>query len=315
VGDQRGRTAVITGANSGIGFEAARVLAARGATVVLACRDLGKADRAAGLIVAGAAPGTPGVPGTPDAGDERGARVQTLRLDLASLASVREAADELCSRYPRLDLLVNNAGVMMPPYGRTEDGFELQFGTNHLGHFALTGLVLDRLLATGGSRVVTVSSNGHRVGRLNFDDLQSERGYRRIRAYSQSKLANLMFTYELQRRLAAAGPSAVALAAHPGTSRTNLVRHLPGPARAGANAKLGPATSWFAQSAEMGALPTLRAATDPDAVGGQYYGPGGPFGFTGYPVVVASNARSRDVSVQGRLWEESEKLTGVRFPV
>jgi NAD(P)-dependent dehydrogenase (short-subunit alcohol dehydrogenase family) len=309
VPDQRGRTAVITGANSGIGLEAARVLASRGATVVLACRDLEKADRAAGLIAAETASDPR------DQRDERGARVQTLRLDLASLASVREAADELCSRYPRLDLLINNAGVMMPPYGRTEDGFESQFGTNHLGHFALTGLVLDRLLATGGSRVVTVSSNGHRAGRINLDDLQSEHHYRKMRAYGQSKLANLMFTYELQRRLAAADAPTIALAAHPGTSRTDLVRHLSGPGRAVAKAQLGPLTSWFAQSAEMGALPALRAATDPGATGGQYFGPAGAFGFTGYPVPVRSNDRSRDVSVQRLLWEESEKLTGVHFPV
>ena len=297
---QRGRTAVITGANTGLGVETARVLASRGATVVLACRDPGQAARAAALITA------EGVPGE---------RVPTLRLDLASLASVREAADEIGSRYPRLDLLINNAGVMMPPYGRTEDGFELQFGTNHLGHFALTGLILDRLLATGGSRVVTVSSNGHRTGRIDVDDLQSERRYRKMRAYGQSKLANLMFTYELQRRLAAAGAPTIALAAHPGTSRTDLVRHLSGPGRAVANAQLGPLTSWFAQSATMGALSTLRAATDSDATGGQYYGPGGPFEFTGYPVPVASSDRSRDVSVRGILWEEPEKLTGVRFPV
>jgi NAD(P)-dependent dehydrogenase (short-subunit alcohol dehydrogenase family) len=306
VPDQRGRTAVITGANSGLGFETARVLASRGATVVLACRDPGQAARAAGLIAAETGPA---------AADPRDERVRTLRLDLASLASVREAADELCSRYPRLDLLINNGGVMMPPYGRTEDGFELQFGTNHLGHFALTGLVLDRLLATDGSRVVTVSSNGHRAGRINVDDLQSERHYRKMRAYGQSKLANLMFTYELQRRLAAAGAPTTALAAHPGTSRTDLVRHLSGPARGLANAQLGPLTSWFAQSAEMGALATLRAATDPDATGGQYYGPGGAFGFTGYPVPVESSDRSRDVTVMERLWEESEKLTGVHFPV
>jgi NAD(P)-dependent dehydrogenase (short-subunit alcohol dehydrogenase family) len=309
VPDQQGRTAVVTGANSGLGFETARVLASRGATVVLACRDPGQAARAAGLIAAETGP---------DAADTRdggSARVQTLRLDLASLASVREAAEELCSRYQRLDLLINNAGVMMPPYGRTEDGFELQFGTNHLGHFALTGLVIGRLLTTRGSRVVTVSSNGHRAGRINVDDLQSERHYRKMRAYGQSKLANLMFTYELQRRLAAADAPTIALAAHPGTSRTDLVRHLSGPARAMTNAQLGRLTSWFAQSAEMGVLPTLRAATDPDATGGQYYGPGGAFGFTGYPVPVESSSRSRDVPVMERLWEESEKLTGVRFPV
>jgi NAD(P)-dependent dehydrogenase (short-subunit alcohol dehydrogenase family) len=299
VGDQQGRTAVITGGNSGIGFEAARVLAARGATVVLACRDQAKADQAASQLAAEVA----------------GARVETVRLDLASLASVREAAEELRERYPRLDLLINNAGVMMPPYGRTEDGFELQIGTNHLGHFALTGLVLDRLLTVAGSRVVTVSSNGHRMGRINFDDLNFEHGYRRPRAYGQSKLANLMFTYELQRRLAAAGAPTIALAAHPGSSRTELGRHLPGVGRLMAHADLGFISSRFIQDAQMGALPTLRAATDPGATGGQYYGPGRVFEFTGYPVAVESNDRSRDVNVQNRLWEESEKLTGVSFPV
>jgi NAD(P)-dependent dehydrogenase (short-subunit alcohol dehydrogenase family) len=302
VGDQAGRTAVITGANSGIGFEAARVLAAHGATVVLACRDPGQADRAAARIAA-------------ELAGDPGDRVRTAHLDLASLASVRKAAEELGARFPRIDLLINNAGVMMPPYGRTEDGFELQFGTNHLGHYALTGLLLDRLLPVAGSRVVTVSSNGHRVGRINFDDLQSEHGYRRMRAYSQSKLANLMFTFELQRRLVAAGAPTIALAAHPGTSRTQLVRHMRGPARAVANAQLGAATSWFAQSAEMGALPMLRAATDPSARGGQYYGPDRAFEFTGYPVLVEPASRARDGSVQERLWRESERLTGVRFPV
>ncbi len=308
VGDQQGRTAVITGGNSGIGFEAARVLAARGATVVLACRDQAKADQAASQIAAEVA-GAAGATGGADA------RVETVRLDLASLASVREAAEELRERYPRLDLLINNAGVMMPPYGRTEDGFELQIGTNHLGHFALTGLVLDRLLAVGGSRVVTVSSNGHRMGRINFDDLNFEHGYRRPRAYGQSKLANLLFTYELQRRLATAGAPTIALAAHPGSSRTELGRHLPGVGRLMTNADLGFISSRFIQDAQMGALPTLRAATDPGASGGQYYGPGRVFEFTGYPVAVESNDRSRDVNVQNRLWEESEKLTGVSFPV
>jgi NAD(P)-dependent dehydrogenase (short-subunit alcohol dehydrogenase family) len=313
VGDQAGRTAVITGGNSGIGFEAARVLAARGATVVLACRDPGQADRAAARIAAGLAASPPD--GGSRAGGPRAGAVQTVRLDLASLASVRKAAEELSARFARVDLLINNAGVMMPPYGRTEDGFELQFGTNHLGHLALTGLLLERLLEIEGSRVVTVSSNGHRVGRINLGDLQSERGYRKMRAYSQSKLANLMFTYELQRRLAAAGAPTIALAAHPGTSRTQLMRHMSGPSRAVATAQLGPVTSWFAQSAEMGALPMLRAATDPQALGGQYYGPGGAFELTGYPVLTEPASRARDVGVQERLWSESERLTGVRFPV
>ena len=307
VADQTGRTVVITGANSGIGFEAARVLAGRGATVVLACRDPGQADRAAARINAGIDAGP--------SGRARGDRVQTVRLDLASLASVQEAAEELGSRFPRLDLLINNAGVMTPPYGRTEDGFELQFGTNHLGHFALTGLVLGSLLKSDGSRVVTVSSNGHKVGRINFDDLQSERGYRKMRAYAQSKLSNLMFTFALERRLIAAQAATIALAAHPGTARTQLLRHWRGPSQAIVNARLGGVTSWYMQDAEMGALPMLRAATDPAARGGQYYGPDRAFEFTGYPVLVRPTGRARDEGVQNKLWVESERLTGVRFPV
>ena len=295
VPDQAGRTAVITGANSGIGFEAARVLAEHSAAVVLACRDSGKARDAAARISA-AAPQ---------------AAVTVVHLDLASLASIREAAEEIRASHDRLDLLINNAGLMMPPRGVTADGFELQIGTNHLGHFALTGLLLDRLLAQPGSRVVTVSSNGHRTGRINFDDLQSQRRYRRMTAYAQSKLANLMFTYELQRRLTAAGAPTVALAAHPGTAFTELTRHMPGPVQY-LNRSLGGA---FTQSAQMGALPTLRAATDPAARGGQYYGPDGRFEFKGYPRPVKSTARSHDEQAQGRLWQESERLTGVTYPV
>jgi NAD(P)-dependent dehydrogenase (short-subunit alcohol dehydrogenase family) len=295
VPDQAGRTAVVTGANSGIGFEAARVLAEHGAAVILACRDTGKAKNAAARIAVTAPQ----------------AAVTVVRLDLASLASVREAAEEIRAGHDALDLLINNAGLMMPPRGVTADGFELQIGTNHLGHFALTGLLLDRLLPAGGSRVVTVSSNGHRVGRINFGDLQSERGYRRMAAYGQSKLANLLFTYELQRRLAAAGARTAALAAHPGTSSTELTRYMPA-ALDIANRALGWA---YSQSARMGALPTLRAATDPAASGGEYYGPGGRFEFKGYPRRVQSSARSHDREVQRRLWQESQELTDVTYPV
>jgi NAD(P)-dependent dehydrogenase (short-subunit alcohol dehydrogenase family) len=290
--DQHGRTAVITGANSGIGLEAARYLAARGARVVLACRDEAKAGAAAAAIAAQ-------VPG---------AQAETLGLDLSSLESVRAAGAEIRSRYPRLDLLVNNAGVMMPPLGRTADGFELQFGTNHLGHFALTGLVLPSLLAVPGARVVTVSSNGHKMGRIHFDDLQWEHGYRRMGAYAQSKLANLLFTYELQRRLAAAAAPAIAVAAHPGTSDTALVRHLPAFAQVGS--RLVPN-----QPAAMGSLPTLRAATDPAVTGGDYYGPAGFGEFSGPPRLVRSSSRSHDEAVQRRLWAVSEELTGVTFAV
>jgi NAD(P)-dependent dehydrogenase (short-subunit alcohol dehydrogenase family) len=297
-GDQSGRVAVVTGGNSGIGFETARMLAACGMTVVLACRDLAKADQAAAQIAAG----------------EPGA-VATVRLDLASLASVRKAAAELTERYPRLDLLINNAGVMTPPYGRTEDGFEMQIGTNHLGHFAFTGLVLGLLLEVPGSRVVTVSSLGHWAGRINFGDLQSERRYRRLRAYAQSKLANLLFTYELQRRLAAAGAPTIALAAHPGGARTHLGRHVPGMRQLMPTAHLTAISGRVVQNAQMGALPVLRAATDPAASGGQYYGPDRVPGLTGHPVLARSSHRAGDVVVQRQLWAESERLTGVRYPV
>jgi NAD(P)-dependent dehydrogenase (short-subunit alcohol dehydrogenase family) len=288
---QQGRLAVVTGANTGLGFETARVLAARGASVVLAVRDTEKGKRAAARI-AGAAPG---------------ADVMVQPLDLASLASIRAAAGELRARHPRIDVLVNNAGVMFTPRQTTRDGFELQFGTNHLGHFALTGLLLEQMLPVPGSRVVTVSSLAHRIrARVNFGDLQSERSYRRVAAYSQSKLANLMFTYELQRRLSGAGAT-IAAAAHPGLAATELARHTPAIA-----ASLYPLVS---QQAAMGALPVLRAATDPGALGGQYYGPGGFSGTRGYPKLARSSRQSHDTAIQRRLWTVSEELTGVRFPV
>ncbi|HEX3779590.1 MAG TPA: SDR family NAD(P)-dependent oxidoreductase [Pseudonocardiaceae bacterium] len=294
VPDQSGRTAVITGANSGLGFEVARVLAERGATVVLACRDTDRAGRAADRIRA----------------DTPNADIRITQLDLASLDSVRAAAEHLGDDHPRIDLLINNAGLMMPPYGRTEDGFELQFGINHLGHFALTGLLLDRLVTVPGSRIVTISSNAHKGGRINFDDLGSDERYRRTAAYAQSKLANLLFTYELQRRLAEAGAETIAVAAHPGGSRTELTRNTPRPLR--------PATRVLmrimGQSAAMGALPTLRAAVDAAVRGGDYYGPDGRSEQTGYPKLVESNARSHDSADQRRLWIESQRLTNVSYP-
>ena len=218
---------------------------------------------------------------------------------------MEEAAGQLRADHDRIDVLINNAGVMFTPKGATKDGFELQFGTNHLGHFALTGRLLDRLLVAPGSRVVTVSSIGHRFGRLEFDDLQSARRYNRVGAYGQSKLANLIFTYELQRRLSATGTSA--LAAHPGGLSSELTRYVP-PA-------LNLLFGRLEQSTEMGALPTLRAATDPSVPGGEYVGPGGPFEIRGYPKVVSSSARSHDTAARHRLWAVSEELTGVTFPV
>src|SRR5215831_16931858 len=297
VPDQSGKTAVVTGAGSGLGLEIAGVLAARGATVVLACRDVGRAERAAGLIRAGAGR----------------AGVRVVRLDLASLASVREAADEIRSSCPRLDLLINNAGVMRPPYQRSADGFELTFATNHLGHFALTGLVLDRLMETAGSWVVTISSVGHWDGVMRFDDLQFERGYRADDAYAQSKLANLLFTYELAARLQAAGQPTIALAAHPGVAQTALFRWDPRLTRALLSPAARPLMFWTVHSAQAGALPVLRAAADPAARAGEYYGPGGWREYTGHPVKVQSAGPSHDLTSRRRLWEASEQLTGVSY--
>jgi len=288
--DQTGRVAVITGANTGLGYETAAALAARGAHVVLAVRNVEKGKQAAARI---------------------GGEVSVVELDLTSLAAIRVAADELKSRFDHVDLLVNNAGVMTTPKSTTADGFELQFGTNHLGHFAFTGLLVDHLADVPGARVVTVSSNGHKMlADIHFDDLQWERGYSRMRAYSQSKLANLLFTYELQRRLSD-GHTAVAVAAHPGFSSTELGRNLPNVLQPVVNAF----SPLLGQSAAMGALPTLRAATDPGVLGGQYFGPDGFGEQRGYPKVVASSEKSHDLALQRRLWAVSEELTGVTFPV
>jgi NAD(P)-dependent dehydrogenase (short-subunit alcohol dehydrogenase family) len=317
VPDQSGRIAVVTGGSGGLGLETAAILAGRGATVVLACRDLGKAERAAGQVRDRA-----GGAGERAAGQarERSGRVdvRVVRLDLARLASVRQAADEIRSSCGRLDLLINNAGVMTVPYQRTEDGFELTFATNHLGPFALTGLLLDRLLDTPGSRVVTVSSIGHRMGAgtMRFDDPMFERGYRPWDAYYQSKLANLLFTYELQSRLETAVPGGtIALAAHPGNARTELWRHTPRLTRILYQPALQPITFWFAQSAQAGALATLRAATDPAARGGEYYGPAGRLQYTGHPARVESSGQSHDMAAARRLWELSEQLTGVSYRI
>ncbi len=299
VPSQSGRVAVVTGASGGIGLETARVLAQRGATVVLACRDERKADQAASQIRSTA----------PDAD------VRPVHLDLASLGSVRQAAAEILASCPRLDLLINNAGVMYVPFQRTEDGFELTLGTNHLGPFALTGLLLPRLLETPGSRVVTVSSVAHRYGEMHFDDLMLTSHYQPDPAYGQSKLANLLFSYELSDRLTAAGAGTAALAAHPGVVLTDLWRTSPGWQRALISPRLRLINSWAAQPVPQGALPSLRAATDPAAQGGEYYGPGRFHEYTGSPVRVESTAASHDPAAQQRLWDISEQLTGVRYAV
>lgn len=294
VPDQTGRIAVVTGSNTGIGYHAAAALAGRGAHVVLAVRDLDKGNDAVARILAAS----------------RGADVAVQQLDLSSLDSVRAAAEALRSAYPRIDLLINNAGVMYTPKQTTADGFELQFGTNHLGHFALTGLLLDRMFVEG-ARVVTVSSNAHRFrAAIHFDDLHWERRYNRFAAYGQAKLANLLFTYELQRRLAENSRPTIAVAAHPGASNTELTRNLPAIVRP-AERLMAPLIS---QRPEMGALPTLRAATDPTVASGQYYGPDGLGQQRGHPKLVESSKQSHNAELQHRLWQVSEELTGVSFP-
>ncbi len=294
--DQTGRVALITGANSGIGLEAARMLASRGARVVLACRTRAKADAARESILV----------------DAPTADVSLLDLDLSSLASVAEAAAEFSRSFGRLDLLVNNAGVMATPYQCTVDGFELQLATNHLGHVALTAHLLPMLLATRQSRVVNVSSLAHKMGKIDFDDLQSECRYRAWGAYGQSKLANLLFTFELQRRLEEVGADTIAVAAHPGISDTNLAGSTGG--MAGRLMILTqPFAKLFSQNAHAGALPTVRAATDPAVRGGEYYGPDGFMEQRGTPKRVEPNASARDASIAKRLWEVSVELTGVPF--
>jgi NAD(P)-dependent dehydrogenase (short-subunit alcohol dehydrogenase family) len=294
--DLTGKVIIVTGANSGIGYEAALELARKGGRTILACRSMDKAQAALNQIEAQ-------VPNAP---------AEIMQLDLTSQASIRTFAAAFKAKYDRLDLLINNAGIMMVPYGTTEDGFERQFGTNHLGHFALTGLLMERILATPGARVVNVSSGAHRMGSMDFDNLMYEggKGYASTQAYGRSKLANLLFTYELQRRFDAIGADAKATAAHPGGSNTNLANHMEDRmlfrlAR--------PVLNLMMQPAAMGALPTLRAAVDPQAAGGVYYGPGGFRELRGYPVVVESSAAAHDAAAASKLWSVSEELTGVKM--
>jgi NAD(P)-dependent dehydrogenase (short-subunit alcohol dehydrogenase family) len=298
IADQTGRVFVITGANSGLGLEATKVLAQRGATVVMACRTVEKAEAVAAPIRAAAPTAT----------------LEVMALDLSSLDSVGRFAEALAAKCPRVDVLMNNAGVMALPYRKTADGFEMQFGTNHLGHYALTAKVLPLLEASGRARVVTVSSLAHQMGTIRFEDLQWEKGYSKWPAYGQSKLANLLFTYELERWLRRNGKSTIAMAAHPGYAATNLQAVGPQMEQSTVGSlfmKLG--NSVLAQSAEMGALPQLYAAVHPDVKGGQYVGPDGLMEMSGFPKVGDSNAKSKDESVAARLWEVSASLTKVAF--
>jgi NAD(P)-dependent dehydrogenase (short-subunit alcohol dehydrogenase family) len=294
--DQSGRTAIVTGANSGLGLSTARELARHGAKVVLACRNTEK-GAAALETIRSAAPA---------------AQLELAELDLGSLASVEAFALGFGASHGSegLDLLVNNAGVMAPPRRETADGFELQLGTNLLGHFALTGRLIGLMEGRDDARVVTLSSNAHKMGRINFDDLQSERGYKRWGAYGQSKLADLMFALELDRRLRASGSTVKSLAAHPGYAATNL-QTAAAPAIDRLVMQIGNVV--LAQNADMGALPTLYAATQPGLDGGSYIGPDGIGEFRGYPRVVSPNGAARDEQVAGRLWSIAEELTSVRF--
>ncbi len=296
--DLSSKTVIVTGGNSGIGYEAALQLARKGAAVILACRNLDKA-RAAVAQIKAAHPAAIAEPRT---------------LDLASLTSIREFAAGFRAAHRTLEILVNNAGVMAIPYARTADGFEMQFGTNHLGHFALTGLLLEPMLAAADARVVNVSSGAHRMGSIRFDDLNWEHGYAKWRAYGQSKLANLLFTLELQRRSEAHAAKLIAVACHPGYAATNL--QAAGPKLEGSafmESLFRVANRYLAQSAAMGALPTLYAAAAPDVRGGDYIGPDGLGEMWGYPKRVPRSAAASDAQMAKRLWAVSEQMTGVHY--
>jgi NAD(P)-dependent dehydrogenase (short-subunit alcohol dehydrogenase family) len=292
--DQSGRTALVTGASSGLGLATSTELARHGARVLMAVRDQRKGEAALKRILA----------------EVPGAAVELVTLDLTSLASVAATAEEVATRLRSLDVLVDNAGVMAVPRGRTADGFETQLGTNHLGHFALTGRLLPLLLAAPAPRVVVVSSDAHKIGRMRFDDLMGERSYGRWSAYGQSKLANLLFVRELDRRVREKALPLVAAAAHPGYAATNL-QSGQGNRLLEAGMRLG--NLLVAQSEEHGAWPQEYAATMPDVTGGAYYGPGGLGGTRGSPTLVQPSARARDDVAAHRLWDASVELTGVRY--
>ncbi len=287
--DQKGRVAIVTGSTSGLGKETARILASKNARVILAVRNTQKGERVAEEIRKAWSK----------------ADVSVRRLDLACLDSIRTFCNAYIMEFNRLDLLINNAGIMMCPYNTTKDGFEIQMGTNHLGHFALTGQLLPVLKNTDGSRVVALSSFGHKIGNIDFSDFNwTQRKYNKGKAYGDSKLANLYFTYELARKLNGNESNPTVTAAHPGWTATELQRHV---------GLFGFLSPYFAQKADMGALPTLRAAIDPNAKSGDYFGPDGFLELWGAPVKVRSSARSHDISAARKLWELSEELTGVVY--
>ncbi len=293
VATQTGRIAIVTGANIGLGYETSLALAQKGATVIMACRNIEKAVKARLQILQQ-------VPT---------AHVEIMQIDLRSLQSVRDFATAYTTKYNRLDLLIENAGLMIPPFAKTKDGFESQFGVNYLAHFLLTNLLFPLLNKTAGARIVTLSSNAHRTGRIDFENLNAEKNYSKWGAYSQSKLACLMFAYELQRRLLKAGSQVIAVSAHPGLSNTNLWQNFP---KIIYNMLL-PVTSLFMHAADKAALPTLMAALDDNVQGGEYFGPTGFKELKGAPGIVASIPASYDEVVAKKLWEVSESLTGGKF--
>lgn len=286
--DQSGKTIIITGANSGIGFEAARAFAMKNATTILGCRSLKKGNEAYSLIQK----------------EFPQAHLDLIQLDLADIGSIRQFSDIFKNRYNHLDILINNAGVMTPPYGKTRQGFELQIGINHLGHFALTGMLMESILKTKGSRIVTMSSLTHSIGKIDFNDLHFEKKYRPFKAYSQSKLANLIFALELQRKLDSVGTDVLSLAAHPGWSGTNILRK---------EGILKYFNKLLGMKPEQGALPLIFASVADEVVGGSYYGPGGFKEMRGFPSLSRIAPGATNNKVAKKLWEESEKLSGIKY--
>lgn len=296
--DLGGKVIIITGANNGIGFENTKEFARKNATVIMACRNLSKGQKALEKVKNN----------VPDG------QIELMELDLANISSIKRFATSFKEKYSKLDILLNNAGIMMVPYRKTADGFESQIGTNHLGHFTLTALLFDVLKQTSGSRIINVSSEGHNFGEMDWNDFMFEKKYGRVKAYGRSKLANLLFTYELDRRLKAKNIPVLALASHPGTANTGLGDHLFGPVKF----FLKPIVFFFiAQSAYKGSLPSARAAVDPDVKGGEYFGPKGFLGTEtrGSPTMVQSNEQSHNLEDATILWEKSEELTGIMFQI
>ena len=290
---QKGRTAIVTGANTGLGFETALVLAKKEMKVIMACKSLKRAENAKRRILR----------------EEPEADLEIMIVDLRSLSSIRKFVKSFLPRYNQLDILVNNAGIMIPPYSKTEDGFESQMGVNYFGHFLLTGLLFDTLTKTPGSRIISLASNAHKKGYINFDNLNWEKNYSPMAAYRQSKLACLMFAYELQRRLENEGYPTISVAAHPGLSVTDILRKVPKWLLYISQ----PITNLFTHSPANGALPVLYAALGQDVKGGEYFGPQGKNEWTGKPGKVRSTPLSHDKEIARQLWEVSEKLTGIRY--